>query len=38
LTEAQARREQLERTVTGLKEQVALLQARIDDVERRLRQ
>ena len=33
----QARREMLERTVAELKERVALLQARIDDVERRLR-
>jgi chromosome segregation ATPase len=37
LADEQTRREVLERTVAELKERVALLQARIDDVERRLR-
>jgi chromosome segregation ATPase len=37
LADEQTRREVLERTVTELKERVALLQARIDDIERRLR-
>ena len=37
LADEQARQEMLERTIAELKERVALLQARIDDVERRLR-
>jgi len=37
LTEERSRREQLERGLADLKERVALLQARIDEVERRLK-
>ena len=37
LTDERARRELLERGLAELKERVALLQARIDEVERRLR-